>query len=294
MSFDYYPKQTSWKIVNANTMNISHYIFRDIERTGNYDTLSKPMMKVAVKLTRPDGTYVVRRSNIQGFVNFTNSMIASPVDIWEPGIYKAEVMVPDGWEVTTGNSVQLLEFRENPLARAGIVVDSIPDPVGLAQILTIEGYVKSVDGLLKDLEIELIIISPSGKQQKVVTRDGYFKFNVVKGKWKLIVHLKGMQTVYEREIEVKTSPVKMSTIILGEEQKAQRKSSIHIVDFEELIPTEIRKMPNGVAGLNWKNLIITHHEYYNGEGYVNGLMSGKYIGSLALHKKCVCNLSKYS
>ena len=35
----------------------------------------------AVKMTRPDGTYIIKRSNLNGFVNFTNSLIASPVDV---------------------------------------------------------------------------------------------------------------------------------------------------------------------------------------------------------------------
>jgi len=274
---NYYPKQTNWKVINANSMNISHYVFRDIERTGNYDTFSMPIMMIAVKLTRPDGSYIVKRSNIQGFVNFTNSMIASPVDIWEPGIYKAEVMIPEGWEVTTENDVQLLEFRENSTARAGIVVDSIPSPVGLAQVLTIEGHIRCEIGSIKDSDIQLTALSPTGGQQRVTINNGYFKLNVTKGKWKLIVRSKGMEMVYERKVEVKSSPVKMSTIVLGEVNNNPSKSTIQTVDFEDIIPTEIRKMPNGVASLNWKNLIITHHEYYNGEGYINGLMSGKYI-----------------
>ena len=69
-------------------------------------------------MTKPDGTYVIRRSNLDGFVNFTNSMTATPVDVDKPGQYTFEVIVPDGWEITSGNAVQIV-YKEAPTSRLG-------------------------------------------------------------------------------------------------------------------------------------------------------------------------------
>ena len=69
----------------------------------------------------------------------------------------------------------------------------------------------------------------------------------------------------------------MSTIFLGEEE-ILGKPNKKLVDFEDVTYSTIQKIPNGVGGVNWNNLIATDFLLYKGEGYVNNRMSGKYVG----------------
>jgi hypothetical protein len=72
------------------------------------------------------------------------------------------------------------------------------------------------------------------------------------------------------------APVQIATIILGDDP-IMSKSSVRVVDFEDVTQSIITKVPDGVAGLNWLNLIAVNNEYYGGEGYINNTVSGKYV-----------------
>jgi hypothetical protein len=50
------------------------------------------------------------------------------------------------------------------------------------------------------------------------------------------------------------------------------------VDFENISGSDLVEMPSGVGGLNWNNLIAVDFIIYNGEGYMNTSMSGRYVG----------------
>lgn len=280
----YYAKRTNWYPVKSLGPNISHYIYNDLNRNGIYDVEDQPLMKIAVRMTRPDGSSVVRRSNLNGFANFKHSLTEKGVDVYEPGEYTFEVLVPDGWEVTSNNKIQKATYSEAPHTRPGIIIDKVPEPVGIAPVLRISGKVKMREeggglSVVNPKDVFIKAISPGGQERIVPLKEsGDFSFIGEQGNWKIRFESTITDHVYERVVNLRRAPVKMSTIVLGDPIVKETKPTIHTVDFEDITLSNIQKIPNGVAGLNWTNLIVTHNQFYKGEGYTNGTTSGEYVG----------------
>ena len=284
MMSNYYEKRTDWYPVKSVGPNISNYIYNDVNRNGIYDIEDRPMMKIAVKMTRPDGSWVIRRSNLNGFANFRHSLTADNVEVKEPGEYTFEVIVPDGWEVTSNNKIQVGTYMESPEARPGIVIDKVPEPVGIAPILTVSGTVnvRETRGSVRKATPNDVIIqatSPAGNERFItLDKEGSFSFIGEPGIWKITFESSALNECYDRVIEVGSTPVKISSILLGDEDMKEKKPIQHLVDFEDITDSFIQKVPNGVAGLNWDNLVVVHNNHYKGEGYKNGTVSGKFVG----------------
>lgn len=279
---DLYQKRCDWCPVQGTSPNVSHFIYRDLNRNGIYDLGDRPMAGVAVKLLRPDKSSVTLRSNIHGFVNFTNSLTASPVTVSEAGEYKFEVIVPDSYDLTSDNTVQVANYKVSPTSRPGIIADKVPVPAGLTQALTIKGQVKmrtDNDNLSsvtpKDASVKAI--SFSGMVHDIsLDETGCFSILADPGRWTIrVTSLYDNETI-ERVVTVEHVPVQLSSIILGDNQKTSF-GDIQVIDFEEVTKSVITKMPNGVGELNWTNLIVTDNEFYGGEGYINNTVSGKYV-----------------
>lgn len=279
-----YPERIDWYPINTNVANVSHYIYNDINRNGEYDTEDQPIVNIAVKMTRPDNSYIIRRSNLNGFVNFTNSMIASPVDVSEPGEYTFEVIPPPGWEITSNNAIQKINYKEAPGTRPGIIADKVPTPTGISPIRKINGKIatRGENGSITNVDpknIKVTAISPSGKEHVIaLNEDGSFSVTGDEGIWEIRVKSLSNDEVYQRKVKLGHVPVQMSTIVLGNinENKAAPKNT-KVVTFEDITKSEIQKVPNGVAGLKWTNLIITDNKLYSGEGYINNTISGRYV-----------------
>lgn len=281
---DYYAKRTEWYPVKNVGPNISNYIYNDLNRNGIYDVGDRPMMKIVVKMTRPDGSWVIRRSNLNGFANFRHSLTADNVEVKEPGEYTFEVIVPDGWEVTSNNKIQVRTYIEAPKARPGIVINKVPEPVGIAPILTVSGTVKVIEtrgSVTKAAPNDVIIqaTSPVGKKRFIMLEeDGSFSFIGEPGIWKITFESDALNKSYERVIELGNAPVKMSSVLLGDEEIKEKKQIQHLVDFEDITDSFIQKVPNGIAGLNWSNMVVVDNNHYKGEGYKNGTISGNFVG----------------
>lgn len=277
-----YAKRSNWYPAQRTNANVSHFIYNDINRNGVYDVGDRPLIGIAVKMIRPDNTQVIRRSNIHGFVNFTNSMTASPVDVSEPGKYTFEVLVPDGWMLTSDNAVQIANYKEQSTTRPGIIADQVPVPAGLAQVLTIKGRVavRTESGALVAANQDNVLvsaISPTGSKLKIpINKLGNYSIDGERGQWIIRATLLSGGDIYERVVVVDSAPVQMSTIILGD-ATVKPKRSARVVDFEDVTQSIITKVPDGIAGLKWKNLIVVDNEMYSGEGYINNTVSGKYV-----------------
>ncbi|WP_374723286.1 hypothetical protein [Calidifontibacillus erzurumensis] len=279
-----YPERSDWYPINTNVANVSHYIYNDINKNGEYDTEDQPIVNIAVKMTRPDNSYIIRRSNLNGFVNFTNSMIASPVDVSDPGEYIFEVIPPPGWEITSNNAIQKINYKEAPGTRPGIIADKVPTPTGISPIRKINGKIatRGENGSITNVDpknIKVTAISPSGKEHVIaLNEDGSFSVTGDEGIWEIRVKSLSNEEVYQRKVKLGHVPVQMSTIVLGNinENKAAPKNT-KVVTFEDITKSEIQKVPNGVAGLKWTNLIITDNKLYSGEGYINNTISGRYV-----------------
>lgn len=286
---DFYQKQHRWEVIRPGVANVSHYIYHDINREGNYDLNAKPMMIVAVKMTRPDGSYRIRRSNINGFVNFintivdqSNSEVSNQIDVREPGEYTFEVQVPDGWYVTSDNAIQKITYVEAPNTRPGIICLETPTPVGLAQKVIISGSVfKRVGaGLEKvvDQEVTVKAIFENGFSQQIELKDGEYSLDVGRYKGALTLLFESDFGNSVRMIDVDIYPINLSATVLGDADRDLQKRAITVVDFENITVAPIQKVPNGIAGVNWHNLIVCDNKLYNGEGYNNGCIDGSYVG----------------
>lgn len=111
---DYYPAQQTWQPSNTGSENVSLFIFRDRDSDGVYSFDDPPVANAAVVFQRPDGSRLIRRSNLYGFVNITNSATIPGVDIDQEAAYTFEVVPPPGWRVTTDNGTQAATFRHAP------------------------------------------------------------------------------------------------------------------------------------------------------------------------------------
>jgi hypothetical protein len=277
---EFYPKREVWTPVHGNSANVSHFIYRDMNRNGIYDAGDRPMAGIAVRLVRPDGTSVVRRTNIHGFANFTNSLTASPVDVYEEGEHVFEVLVPDGWGLTSGNRVQSARYEARTDARPGIVVDRVPIPAGLVPVLSIEGQVlhRSPSGERRpEGTARIRAQAPDGEAIEVrLDRAGRFSIPAEPGVWTLEVNSSRATESVTRSVEVDRAPVHLSAIVIGDPHRPAAQHQIR-VDLDNVGASRITKMPDGVGGVKWSNLIPVANDMYGGEGYINNTVSGSHV-----------------
>jgi hypothetical protein len=233
----------------------------------------RPLVNVAVIMRGPGGGRVIRRSNIHGFVNFTNSLSASDVDVDRIGEYIFEVQIPPGWEMTGGDKLQALVYEARPETRPGIVADRVPVPIGLAPILRIEGRV--APGSADDTIVTAS--GPNGTTETLQTdREGNFATFVQPGEWMITATSRRNGLTVERHVNVENAPVRLSTLHLDQD-KVPRKGERLTLDFEDITASDITKIPNGYGGLKWDTAIVTQNEFYRGEGYINNTISGSNI-----------------
>jgi hypothetical protein len=260
---DRYPP-ASFDGLHEGSLNISVFTFRDLNRDGAYDLGDLPMVGLLVDATTeglPDKT---RRSNGSGFANFQMSATDLTSDIPLAGPYTFTVAVPDGWHVTTGNTVQDTRFVLLPGAPADMFADPPPLPVGLAPDLTISGTVERGTKSLR-------ATSPSGEIADIALRDGRFSVDASTGSWTLTFD--GPDGAHSRSVDVKSEPVVLADSGLTESMSPPNQT----VDFEGLVTHEITKIPSGYHGLNWQNFVAAYWKFYEPEGYRNTLMSGTFV-----------------
>ncbi|MDP5054061.1 MAG: hypothetical protein NWP69_09730 [Congregibacter sp.] len=121
-----------WRRLKPSKLNISVFTFGDRNHNGVYDTLDKPLNRIAVRLTRPDGSTRIERSNINGFANFSMQRDGEGADITSiNAAYEFEVLPPPGWTITTQNPIQESSFKSVSGSISGLGANSPPEVVGL-------------------------------------------------------------------------------------------------------------------------------------------------------------------
>jgi len=277
---DYAPR--NWNNGHRGKLNISVFAFRDQNRNGRYDMGDTPQASLAIRLTRPDGKILLERSNTNGFTNFPMSLEDPHADISQAGGgYSFEVLVPDGWAVTTDNLRQSPGFSAMIGSVSGLVAEPPPTAVGLAPELTVSGQVaktKRGDQPLHNSAINLVSVAPDGHRQKLaLDEDGSFTFPGGPGTWFLEIETPALNETQSRSFQMKDVPVRLSSITPGE-HRPEPLETLKKQDFEYLSHSSIGKIPGGESGLDWDNLIAVHNQLYHGPGYVNVLHSGKTVG----------------
>ncbi|MEQ8516073.1 MAG: hypothetical protein RIC38_10750, partial [Chromatocurvus sp.] len=270
-----------WKVTRSSELNMSVFIYRDRNRSGDYDQGDLPMPGVAVNLIKPAGKPEREESNVNGYTNFRmhNSADGSGIDR-AGAFFHFEVEIPPGWRVTSGNARQSSHFRALPGSPAGLVAESPPDTVGLAPVLTISGTIEPVETL-----VSLRAIAPPGGRLPVeVDPSGHFALPAHAGDWQLEALFKDHPAPLTRRVTVRDVPVALSAIVAGQAATAAPETAMPITprpiteNFDALPYSIIEKLPRGHNGLDWDYLLAVDNQTYRGPGYVNGMVSPPGVG----------------
>lgn len=251
-----YAPLTRWDEPSGGQLNISVFVFRDVNRDGVYDLGDRPMSGIIVDATGL-GPASSTESNSAGFANFKMSGSNVDADILFAGRYQFSILVPPHWQLTTGNVEQFTEFEMMPGSPADIVAKPPLSPVGLAPDLSISGPLP--DG--QPLELT----GRDGETVLLTGDDGHFSAPAEPGTWQ----------VSGRAIEVKSIPVLLSDNWWDE--PVTEAATDTLVGFDDLQSEGVLKVPSGYSGLNWDNFVMTHQKFYEPAGYRNGAMSGEFL-----------------
>lgn len=267
---DLYAPRTDWSSFSGGKLNISGFIYRDLNRNGIYDLEDPPIEGVAVKMTNAYGREVIKWTNSNGFANFSMSARESSADIANAGTYNFEVMIPRGWETTTPGMVnQVKTFEVFPGAVADMIATVPFVAVGLAPKLQISGSVS----LEETKDFTVFATSPSGTKGEVtVDSDGQFTIPASPGNWTIAFERAEPHLALERYVQIETVPVQLSDIS-AEPKDPPLAGAAVVVDFESVTQNPIREIPSGVGGLTWWNFVCLRRS----PAYSNGLVSGNYV-----------------
>ncbi len=259
---DYYAPRTDWTSYWEGDLNISVFVFRDMNRNGLYDLSDHPMSGVMVDgmgLGRP----IWAVSNGAGFANFTMSGTQPDATIMFEGSYDFTVRVPPRWQVTTGNTSQTVQFELKPGSPADLVAVPAPTVVGLAPELWLSGQLPaSLDGQTVNL------VGPDGTGRTLpLTEMRHFEFKAGPGSWT-------RSTTPEQDLSLDETPIQIGQAWWTSANSSQTSRT---VTFDDLQSEGVLKIPSGYAGLGWDNFVMTHRKFYDPEGYRNGIMSGEFL-----------------
>lgn len=258
-------------------LNISCFVYRDLNRNGIYDLGDRPYAGLAMTLEGPNGVRVNVRSNIAGFANFRMARPGIEADITAPGRYAITATPPPGWTITSSNAAQSTNFRKLDTSPAGLVAESTFVPMGVAPELSISGSVARDASGTAPPAGTLSATLPSGNRITVaISPEGRFAFRAFAGRWLLVYTLPDGRS-QEREVHVSDHPVIVSALAPGRPVPPPG-TATRTVDFDALTTSDtLHEIPNGYAGLNWVNWVATHHKLYGGHGYVNATVSSEYL-----------------
>lgn len=262
---DLYAPRTDWTSFTGGDLNISGFVFRDVNRNGVYDVEDPPMEGIAMQMTSPQGNSLIRWTNSNGFANFSMSARDPDADVSDPGLYNFDVVVPGGWELTTGNARQTKRFELAPGAVADMVADPPFFPVGIAPSLAISGL---VPGAAQDKSVS--VRPPSGEWRQIASQGVMqFRIPVHPGEWQIAIGDDDDRIV--RSVEVSDFPVQLSA---GGGEADHPTGTHMVVDYEDVTEKSIREMPSGAGGLMWWNMVALQVA----PSYNNNAVSGNYVG----------------
>ena len=264
---------------NAESLNISCWAYRDVNRNGVYDVGDRSWVGLRVELDRPDGSVVASESNRSGFANFK---MGRRGDIRSAGTYRYRALPPDGWQLTSEAALQSVAFRELPGSPVGIVAQTLCVPMGITPRLAISGRIAADTGsgsgdAAGSGSVSLVAISSSGVRADVaIDRDGRFALPADAGEWRLILS-RGAGNVVERTVRVADYPVVVAALS-GTPPDRPPAPATRTIGFDSLTSAgSLIEVPNGYAGLRWTNWVATHPKVYEAAGLYNATVSGEFV-----------------
>lgn len=242
-------------------MNISQFVFRDINRNGIFDAGESPMPGVTIRLEQAGLEPVYRSSNLAGFTNFAMSSDDDDKDITQPGDVRFHVEIPAGFDLTTGNPAQGGRIFEVSGAPAGLAMDPPMPFMGLAPTRTIESRSDIVTGM-SCAQGETVI--------PAVRLDDRLVCTVGPGIWDVTWQLP--DTPVNRRVTVSDWPIRVPV----RASDGDYATPDTLVSFDGIIGSENIQEMAASDGFVWHNLIAVHRKFYGGWGYVNGTVSGEF------------------
>lgn len=128
-----YYEMREWAGPSNGVMNISSFVFRDLNANGIYDLGDRPFVNIAVELLPPSGVTTMQRTNVDGYANFIASLAQEGHEIPDAGTYTFRVVPPPGWIVSTDNGEQAITMSRLEGAPGDLVAAATPKPVGLVR-----------------------------------------------------------------------------------------------------------------------------------------------------------------
>lgn len=262
------------RAASSSSLNISWFVYRDVNRNGIYDLADRPYAGLPVQLSRPDGSTRVHRSNINGFANFKMSRDPSAGVIHRAQPYRFTARLPDQWEVTSGAREETVSFVERDGAPAGLIAERVMEPLGVSPRPQIMGQVGGDAG-----RYALRAIRPDGSMRTIALGpQGQFRVSGMDGAWQLIREDLESGEQVRRRVAMGFYPQVLSGAFFSEARDAPPARQAVTVRFDDLITTNtVYEIPNGYRGLLWKNWLVTHNLFYQGAGYVNGTISSEFL-----------------
>ncbi len=260
--------------IGPEKWRISCFAYRDDNRNGLYDMADRPYGGLIVQMTRPDGRVVQAKSNISGFANFDMAFgNEAEAEIYQAGVHKARALPPKGWVATSDAHQQQITFAERQNAGGRMVAVNNCVPIGVAPELVITGRVKRQS---PDQKLQ-VSLSPESVPAVALDDEGSFSVPVTPGRWRIRVTDQASGAFVDREVLVKSHPVRLSTLSLSTPRPAA-KGTLTTVSFDDLTGSDtLYEIPSGYGGLYWGNWIATHHKFYRGSGYLNAAVSAEYV-----------------
>jgi len=244
-------------------LDISAYIFHDVNRNGIYDLGDRSMADVVVAVGKNETAIAAVRSNVNGFANFPTSIHLETASITEVGTYEFAVLPPPGTKITTGNALQIIEVIELPDTGRVLGAVRMPDPIGVSPYTFIRGtFVGELPALVTVLQNGEFVKSGD------IQSDGQFLVPVAPGEYTIQI------SDLERTVHALNVPVDIGTMQTAEIDVSEAIT----IDFERVAPLGLQKVPNGYAGLGWFNWNAMSAQITPGSiGYQNGATSGTTI-----------------
>lgn len=249
-------------------LNISWFIFMDVNRNGIYDIEDKPYSGLPIKLLKPNGKSIIMKSNLNGFTNFIMGNNPNHAMITEEGEYIFEAFPHENLLITTKNKITKANFQKLSNSPAGIILLNPLKALGVAPKLKINGIIEKSDNITA--------ISPSMDKFEITPNSkGFFSFTATSGTWKLINRQK--HTFKTQIINVKSYPIILSKYFFDSPNNYPEKKIV-TVSFDDIINVNsVAELPNNYNGLLWNNWVVTHKLTYEGDGYINGTISKEYL-----------------
>ena len=252
---------------SAGSLNYSSFIYLDVDRDGRYGVGDRPMGGIMVRLSGSQGHLLSSRTNGNGFANFTMSTRSRKAQIRSAGNYTFAVSIPPGWISTSGGEVQAVPFDLIEGSPAGIGSAEMVKPVGIAPVRFVRGQTAA--------EAASLSFTRRGERllQESLKPNIRFQINVPDDADAILVDGPGSG----KSLTLSTYPTDLG-ILAPQRAAIGADAPLETIDFNDVTPRGLRKIPSGYAGLNWFNLNTISRDFQGGsEGYVNGNTSGDHL-----------------